>query len=382
MQTTIDLEQLLRTPRFQKKAQAKSSLLEWAEQVLRHRITDRQRADFCLQLSVMLRARVSLHRALEALALQASSPRLKKIIDGVQRDIQKGSSFSRSLRNQPQIFDTMFVTTAEVGEETGRLPEVLSHLADHLEKIGGLKRKFYQAMAYPALVMSVACFAVMFLLVFIVPTFAEMFRSMQLELPLSTRIILSISESTTRYGPFAVGAVIVGTVLFWGTIRTRTNRDRVEAMSLRLPFLGGVLVKNHIARFCRTLGTLLHAQVSLIDALETTLRVISLKPLQEEVREIIRQVQQGRAVAEPVIRSKYFPPMVAQMIAVGEETSELDSMLLKVADYYEKDLDSTVETLSTVIEPVLILVLGLVVGAILVSMYLPMFDLVNVVGGG
>src|SRR5262249_437796 len=149
-----------------------------------------------------------------------------------------------------------------------------------------------------------------------------------------------------------------------------------------VPVIGDILLKNHVARFCRTLGTMLQAQVSLVDALEITQRIMSNPEMQNDIREILKQVKHGKSITEPVVESKLFPPMVSQMIAVGEETSELDAMLLRVADYYEKEIDSKVETLSSVIEPVLILLLGLIVAAILVSMYLPMFDLVNVVGGG
>ncbi|HTK83005.1 MAG TPA: type II secretion system F family protein [Bacteroidota bacterium] len=345
------------------------------------KITAREKAEFCTQLSVMLQARISIQRALQALSRQVSNRKMKLVVEKLGKDIQKGNSFTKALALQPGIFDDLFIMTAEVGQESGRLAEVLRHLAQHLEKMNALRRKFFQALTYPLLVISVACFAVTFLLVFIVPTFAEMFKSFQMELPASTRIVLGISHVAVSYGMYAVAAAAVIAFLSWKSINTPSTRQRIESFAFKIPVVGDILLKNHVARFCRTLGTLLQAQVSLVDALDVTQRIISNAEMKKDIREILKQVKQGKTVAEPLVESSIFPPMVSQMIAVGEETSELDAMLLKVADYYEKDLDSKVESLSSVIEPVLILLLGLIVAAILISMYLPMFDLVNVVGG-
>jgi type IV pilus assembly protein PilC len=201
-----------------------------------------------------------------------------------------------------------------------------------------------------------------------------------MELPTSTRIILGLSDLFVSYGPYLFIALLIFGYLFWNTLKSPAFRRRSETYLFKIPLVSEILIKNHVARFCRTLGTLLQAQVSLLDALEVTRKIITNGELKEEIRQIIKQVKQGRAIAEPIIDSKLFPPMVSQMIAVGEETSELDAMLLKVADYYEKELDSKVETLSSVIEPILILILGIIVAAILISMYLPMFDLVNIMG--
>ncbi len=341
------------------------------------RITDRDRAQFCTQLSVLLEARVSLHRALEVLARQASNSRLKAVIVSLGKEIQRGSAFDRALARQGEVFDNLFVVTAEVGQESGRLGEVLSHLAVHLEKMNSLTRKFRQALTYPALVLTVASAAVTFLLVFIVPTFADMFKSFQMELPGSTKFILALSKAIVDYGLFALLGVGLTIFSLRRSLKKPQVRRRLEARLFRLPLLGDVFLKTHVARFCRTLGTLLHAQVSLVDALTVSQRIASNADIREEIGEIIWYVRQGSAISEPLVDSRLFPPMVVQMIAVGEETSELDTMLLKVADYYEKDLDSKVETLSSVIEPVIVLLLGLIVAGILVSMYMPMFDLVN-----
>jgi type IV pilus assembly protein PilC len=345
-------------------------------------ISDKEKSEFCTQLAVMLQAGVSLHRSLEVLARQTKSEKLKSVVQNLSDEIKKGNSFARALAAQNDLFDSLFVVTAEVGQESGRLPEVLAQLASHLEKINALKRKFRQAMTYPALVLTVSVLAVSFLLAFIVPAFAEMFKSFQIELPLSTTIVLSMSDFLTQYGPYGIVLLTAAIVMFRGMIARPATRQKAEQWVLKIPLLGDVVLKNYVARFCRTLGTLLHAQVALVDALGVTQRIFTNDEVRAEIGTILKHVRQGQAVAEPLVESKLFPPMVAQMIAVGEETSELDTMLLKVADYYEKEIDSKVETLSSVIEPVIILLLGILVALILISMYLPMFDLVSVVGGG
>jgi type IV pilus assembly protein PilC len=208
-----------------------------------------------------------------------------------------------------------------------------------------------------------------------------MFKSFQVELPFSTRIVLRISETIMSYGVYMFLAMVILIISFRSSLRSSFIRQKIEGYVYRLPFLGGILVKNQVARFCRTLGTLLQAQVSLVDALEVTRRIFSNEEIRSEIARITQYVRQGRTIAEPLVESRFFPRMVSQMIAVGEETSELDAMLLKVAEYYEKEIDGKVETLSSVIEPVIIVLLGFLVGGILISIYMPMFDLVNVVGG-
>jgi len=346
------------------------------------RISDKDRTSFCTQLAVMLQAGVSLHRSLEVLAEQANNDKMKEVIVLLSKEIQKGSSFARSLSLRPDIFDTLFVATAEVGQETGRLPAVLSDLSVHLEKIGALKKKFKQALTYPALVVTVAGIVVTFLLVFIVPAFADMFKNFQVEIPASTRFVLSLSSLLTEYGPYGLVGAIILLVLLRSSLRRPALRERFQMFSLRIPFFGELLTKNQSARFCRTLGTLLNAQIGLVEALQITQRIFDHRGIKDEIETILSRVKQGRSVSEPLVGSKYFPPMVAQMIAVGEETSELDRMLLKVADYYEKDVDATVDTLGSVIEPVIIIFLGLIVAMVVISMYLPMFDVVSMVGAG
>jgi type IV pilus assembly protein PilC len=383
MQSQYDIEHLIRSQKAEGESEARLSSQEASTPRFRvRRVRDREKVDFCTQLSVLLLARISLHQALVVLKAQAKSDATKDVIDRLLASIQRGNSFGRAMAEQAEVFDNLFVVSAEIGEETGRLPEVLAHLAQYLEKVHALKRKVYQALAYPALVIAVACFAVTFLLVFIIPSFAEMFRNFQIELPWSTEIVIKISAFAVAYGYWVLPVLVVLVFLVYGSLRSSAFRHRAGSLAMRAPIVGDILLKNQVARFCRTLGTLLQSQVSLVDALMVTQRINTAKTIREEIGRLIKYVKQGRTMAEPLVESAIFPPMVAQMIAVGEETSELDSMLLKVADYYEKELDEKVETLSTVIEPMIIILLGILVAVILISMYLPMFDLINVVGGG
>jgi type IV pilus assembly protein PilC len=352
------------------------------DRYITRRISEKDKAEFCTQLAVMLQARVSLHRALDVLARQTTQKGMKEVIEHLGKEVQKGSSFSRTLRTRASVFDELFVVSVEVGQESGRLPDVLSHLARHLEKMGALKRKILQAMTYPILVIAVACLAVTFLLVFIVPTFAEMFRSFQVELPWSTTVVLRMSTFLVEYGPWILVSLLTLSILLRRTLASPRVVRAMQNGVYRLPFFGELVLRNQVARFCRTLGTLLQSQVSLVDALEVTRRIATNDEIKNEIGEILKHVKLGKTVADPLIDSKLFPPLVAQMIAVGEETSELDGMLLKVSDYYEKELEAKVETLTSVIEPVIILLLGMLVAGILIAMYMPMFELVNVVGAG
>lgn len=382
MQTQINIERLLPVERRTATGIGSSQITSLFEKLLqRRRISLQDKAKFCLELSVMLQAGVSLNKSLQVLHAQADNGSMKIVLRGLVREVQKGDSFSTALSRHPDVFDLLFITSAEVGQESGMLPQVMSNLALYLEKISLLKRKFLQALAYPVMVLSVAMGVVSFLLLVIVPTFAEMFGNMKMELPLTTRIIFGLSAWLNSYGYFLVFALIAFGALLRRLLISRRFRSIIETYVYRMPLVGRVLLKNLVARFCRTLGTLLQAQVSLVRALEVTQRIMTSQEIRNEVGRIISFVKQGKAIAEPIVSSKLFPPMVSQMIAVGEETSELDAMLFKVAEYFEKEVDTTVDSLSNVLEPILILVIGAIVASIVISMYLPMFDMMNVVGG-
>ena len=349
---------------------------------LRSRISGADIATFATQLSVMLESRVSLQRSLEVLLVQTRNVRLREVIADIGRSVRHGNPLHEALARHPRVFDALFVVTVEVGQETGRLAEVLAHLAEYLEKMAALKRKITQAMTYPLLVALVALGSILFLLVFIVPSFGEMFASFQKELPPVTQIVVDVSHIVTGYGWYAAGVLALGAAGLGIGVDRQHLAKKSALFALRLPVAGDILVKTQVARFCRTLATLLGAQVSLVKALEVTQRGIWIEGMRDEVGRILRSVKHGRSIAAPLESSPFFPPMVSQMIAVGEETSELDRMLFKVAAFHERELDARIEALSSLIEPVVVLLLGFVVAGILIAMYLPMFELVGAFGGG
>jgi type IV pilus assembly protein PilC len=349
---------------------------------LHERISSVDIATFATQLSVMLEARVSLQQALEVLIIQTQNERFKEIIKDVARVVRQGNPLHEALERHPRVFDPLFIVTVEVGQETGRLSDVLAHLAEHLEKMANLKRKLTQAMTYPALVAAVAFCSILFLLVFIVPSFAEMFSNFQKELPPVTQVVVSISGFVTSYGWYAAGIALGAIACLFFFLDWNAIGMKGALQAIRLPLVGDLIVRTQVDRFCRTLATLLGAQVSLVKALEVSQRGLWINGMQMEVGKILRSVRHGRSIADPLNASAYFPPMVSQMIAVGEETSELDRMLFKVAAYYERELDAKIDALSSLIEPVVVLLLGFVVAGILISMYLPLFELVGAFGGG
>ncbi len=346
------------------------------------KVSAQDKATFLSQLSMMLGARVPVVKALEILAGQARSSKMKVAVTGLLTDVRKGSSLSASLARQPEIFDQLLVVTAEVGQESGRLPDVLSSLADHMEKMNVLKRKVVQALAYPVLVLVVAVLVVSFLLLYVVPTFAEMFRTSNVQIPYATQLVIYASNFLSSYWIYMACFGFAATLTTKWISGSDISQEIAEKYSLRTPWIGGVMTKNYTARFCRTLGTLLQSQVPLVDALSVTKRIFKNRKLRCEIERLIKSVKQGHPVAEPLATSGIFSPVVAQMIAVGEETSELEKMLLKVASFYEEEIEDMMDTLTTVIEPILIVILGAIVGSILISLYLPMFDMANAVGGG
>ena len=306
---------------------------------------------------------------------------MRSVVRLLMADVRKGLSLSASLAKHPSVFDPIVVVTVEVGQESGKLPEVLSALAAHMEKINTLRKKVAQAMAYPVLVLGVALMAVTFMLLYIVPTFATMFRTSHVELPYATRLVMAASHFLSGYWAYIAASSLVTIAILKLVIGSDLKDLYMNRYAIKTPWLGSVLSKNYTARFCRTLGTLLQSQVPLIEALNVTRKIFRDRNVRAEIERLISFVRQGRSVSEPLFHSEVFSPVVAQMISVGEETSDLETMLLRIASFYEEELSGMMETLTTVIEPVFIVVMGALVGTILIAMYLPMFDMANAVGG-
>jgi type IV pilus assembly protein PilC len=344
-------------------------------------VSTKDLAIFTRQFATMITAGLPLVQCLDILAQQSDSVALRRIIGEVRNDVEAGSTLAEALSKHPKVFDNLFVNMVEAGEAGGVLDDILLRLATYIEKAEALKRKVKSAMTYPTVVLVVAVGTTTFMLLFIIPTFAKIFKDFGGELPLPTAIVLSLSDFLRGYWYLMFGAVAGVIIAFNRFYATDKGEKIVDQVKLRLPILGDLLRKAAIARFTRTLGTLISSGVPILTGLEITARTAGNRVVQEAVLATRASIREGETIAAPLKQSAVFPPMVVQMIAVGEETGALDEMLNKIANFYDDEVNTAVDTLTSIIEPVMIVVMGLLVGGMVVAMYMPMFKLINVVAG-
>lgn len=338
---------------------------------------------FTRQLSTMIDAGLPLVRSLEVIREQQPNAAFKVIIGKVKEDVEGGSSFADALEKHPKAFDSLFANLARAGESAGVLDVVLKRLASYLEKMDGIKRRIKGAMIYPAVVISVAVIVLSVIMIFVVPTFAELFKDLGTTLPSLTLVIVNIStwlKSNIIYLLIAIVLMVIGvTSLYSKSLKARRLMD---GFLLKLWLIGDLLLKTVIARFCRTLATLTSGGLPILDGLEITAKSAGNIVVEEAIMDVRKKVSEGQLLAEPLAaRPKIFPPMVVQMISVGEQTGNLDDMLDKIADFYEDEVDVAVAALLSAMEPAMIFFLGCTVGIIVVAMYLPMFKLVATMAG-
>ncbi len=344
------------------------------------RVRQKALLNFTRSFAVMISAKLSIVDALQTATRATSSRALQQVLEGVRAEVQRGRSLSEALSAYPGVFDAMYIDLTKVGEAAGILDEVLLRLADHYEKTSALKRKIRAAFAYPAVILFIAVFAIGFFLTTIVPTFAEMFAQFGAELPGPTLLVIGLSETLAEhYLLLLLG--ISGIGLAFVVFRRSTYGGLLwDRLWLRVPLFGKLTLKRLTARFCRTLGTLLGSGITLVDALDMLSRTSGNQVLGREVKDLARQVSRGASMHQTLQKRGLFPPMVVQMIAVGEQTAELSRMMKYVGQHYEGEIEAFLEGLTSIIEPVLIILIGLVIGSILMAMYMPMFDLINVIG--
>jgi len=345
----------------------------------RKRVKARDLVIFTRQFSTMINAGLPLVQALDILSRQTENPMLKKAVSDVVYDVEAGNTLADALKQHPKIFSQLFVNMVAAGESGGLLDTILLRLAGFLEKSELLQRKVKGAMIYPGVVLSVAAIAISILLLFVIPVFETVFSSFNQTLPLPTRIVIGISNLLQHYWWMILAALVAGGLAFRRWIGTRNGRLQFDRLMLRLPVLGPLVRKAAIARFTRTLGTMLASGVTILDGLEITARTAGNRVIHDAVMQSRTAIAGGKSIAEPLKETEVFPPMVTQMIHVGEETGDLDGMLEKIADFYDSEVDVAVENLLKVLEPALIVVLGTVVGGMIVAMYLPIFGLVNAI---
>jgi type IV pilus assembly protein PilC len=334
-------------------------------------------AIFVRQFSVMIDAGLPLVQCLEILGGQQENKNFAKILQQTRMDVEGGSSLADAMRKHPKAFDDLFTNMIAAGEAGGILDTILKRLATYIEKAVKLKAQVKGAMVYPVAVIGIAGIVIAVILWKVIPTFASMFAGLGAELPLPTRFVIALSQWFVRLLPFLVVGGILGVVLFRRYYATYGGRRVVDRIILKLPILGLIMQKIAVARFCRTLSTLISSGVPILDGLEITARTAGNAIIEDAIMAVRKAVESGLTVAQPLKESGVFPPMVVQMIGVGEQTGALDAMLSKIADFYEEEVDQAVANLLTLMEPVMILFLGVTVGGIVISMYLPLFDLIS-----
>lgn len=345
-------------------------------------VKDKDIVVFTRQFATMIDAGLPLVQGLDILSGQVENKTLAKALVSIKSDVEGGSTYADALRKYPRIFSELYVNMIAAGETGGILDTILSRLAGYIEKAMKLKKKVKGAMIYPAVVTTVAVLVVAVIMIFVVPVFSKMFISLGGTLPLPTKIVIGISRFMGGIGGALVLGLIVAAVIFIVQARrTEKGKKVTDALMLKLPIFGAILRKVAVAKFTRTLGTLVSSGVPILDGLEITAKTAGNKVVEYSVMDVRKAVSEGKTLAEPLSRAKVFPPMVTHMIAVGESTGALDTMLNKIADFYDDEVDSAVSNLTAMLEPMLIVFLGTTVGFVVVSMYLPIFKLLTLVAG-
>ncbi len=334
---------------------------------------------FTRQFSTMINAGLPLVQALDILAKQTENKVLADVTRAVVFDVESGHTVADALAKHPKAFSDLYVNMVAAGEAGGILDTILMRLATFMEKNDALVRKVKGAMIYPGVIMSVAGFAILVLLLFVIPVFEDMFASVGLPLPLPTRIVIAMSKFLKNYWWLIGAAIGAGAYLFKKYYATSSGMLVVDRILLHVPILGDVLRKSAVSRFTRTLGTLISSGVSILDGLEITAKTAGNRVIQDAIMQSRASIAGGDTIAAPLQKSAVFPNMVISMIAVGEQTGGLDEMLTKIADFYDEEVDAAVGGLLSLLEPIMIVFLGVVVGGMVVAMYLPIFDMINAV---
>lgn len=333
---------------------------------------------FTRQFATMIDAGLPIVQGIDVLGTNHHSPALKKVLLDIRDFVQNGGTLAEALARHPRAFDPLFVNMIAAGEAGGILDIILDRLANYMEKMDKLKRQVKTAMIYPAVVVGAALIVTSILLIFVIPTFAELFASFGSALPAPTQFVINLSDFLVNYG-YIVFATLFGTSFIMKRFaRTDRGKDILHPLFLKSPVFGDLIRKVSVARFCRTMGTMLSSGVPILDALVICAKTSGNRIVEREITKVRSSIMEGKNMSEPLLNSVIFPPMVTQMISVGESTGALDAMLAKVADFYDDEVENAVTGLKQLIEPIMILVLGVLVGGLVVAMYLPIFKLGSV----
>ena len=344
------------------------------------KVKQRAVAVFTRQLATMIDAGLPLVQSLDILSSQQDNKTFKGIIREIREEVEKGSTFAGALRRHPATFNELYTNLVVAGEEGGILDNILTRLANYIEKAEALKKKVKSALVYPSTIVGVAIIVVIILMVFVIPVFETLFKSAGQTLPLPTLIVLALSKFIKKYIFIVIPGIIVLLYLAKKYYQTESGKTLIDRLLLRLPVFGGLLQKVSVARFARTLGTLVSSGVPILDGLSIVSRTAGNRTIETAILNARASIREGETIAEPLSRSGVFPPMVIQMISVGESTGALDSMLGKIAEFYEEEVDVAVANLTSLLEPFLMIFLGVVIGGVVISMYLPIFQMASAVG--
>jgi type IV pilus assembly protein PilC len=345
------------------------------------KVTTKEIVIFTRQFATMIDSGLPLVQCLEILSSQQENKTFKDVLLKVKESVESGSTFADALAKHPKVFDNLFVSLVAAGEVGGILDTILSRLAAYTEKAMKLKKQIKGAMVYPATVMSIAVIVVGVIMVFVIPTFAKMFADFGGDLPGPTKLVIALSNFLVKYLIVIIAAIFALVFLFKKYYATDRGRKTVDRMALKAPVVGDLIRKVSVAKFTRTLGTLVSSGVPILDGLDIVARTAGNKVVEEAIMHVRQSISEGKTIAEPLQQSGVFPPMVVQMIAVGEATGAMDAMLSKIADFYDDEVDSAVGAMTAMLEPMLMVFLGVVVGGLVIAMYLPIFKIAGTVGG-
>ncbi|RJP20477.1 MAG: type II secretion system F family protein [Deltaproteobacteria bacterium] len=363
--------------KIRKKGEGLAISLPWKGE---KKITQKELAIFTRQFATMIDAGLPLVQCLDILGAQQENPSFKKVIVRVKEDVESGSTFADALGKHPKVFDALFVNLVAAGEVGGILDTILSRLAEHIEKAMKLAKKIKGAMVYPSTIVAVAVVVTVVLLLYVIPIFAKMFADFGQALPAPTQIVLRLSDITRKYFLVFIALVfLIGAAFKW-YVRQESGRRNVDRLLLRLPVVGSLLQRIAVARFSRTLGTMVSSGVPILESMDIVAKTAGNKVIEDAIFKARGSISEGKTIAEPLAESNVFPPMVTQMVAVGEATGALDAMLNKIADFYDEEVDSAVEALTSLLEPMLMVFLGVVIGGLVIAMYLPVFKLAGTIG--
>lgn len=344
-------------------------------------VSVKDKAIFSRQFAVLVNAGVAIVRALNVLSEQAGNPKFRKVLQVVEKDVQQGASLSDAMRKHPDCFDKLYVSMVEAGETGGVLDEVMNRLAKLLEDMVRLQNQVKSALAYPVTVGIFAVLAFLGMTMFLVPVFANIFEQLDAELPALTQFMVNLSNFLRSWKIFIPIGIIIGLVFgFRAYYKTPAGREQIDRLALKMPIFGPLNEKNAVARFCRIFGTLTRSGVPIVQSLEIAQETIPNVVIAQAIAAAKESVMEGGMLSTAIAEKKVFPPMAVQMMTIGEETGELDAMMMKVADFYEDEVEQAVKALTSVIEPLMMVLIAFLVGTILLSMYLPMFKIFDKLG--